>query len=84
LESLPAGEGLFDLARNTYVNYLLDAPMRAAEFAALGRLVSALPLKRATAHEDPAKLPAFVDLLLDDFQRVAAGDIEAAKPRDET
>jgi hypothetical protein len=78
LTDLHAAEGLFALAQNTYVNYLLDAPMRAAEFAALGRLTASLPLKRAVAHEDAARLPAFVDLLLDDFQRIVPDETETA------
>ena len=72
LSDVAAAEGLFALAQNTYVNYLLDAPMRTAEFAALGRLTASLPLKRAVPHDDPARLPALVDLLLDDFQQIVA------------
>jgi hypothetical protein len=78
LTDVPAVESLFVLAQNTYVNYLLDAPMRAAEFAALGRLTASLPLKRAVAHEDAARLPGFVDLLMSDFQRLVPGDVNTA------
>jgi hypothetical protein len=74
LIAMPALESFFSLARNTYVNYLLDAPMRAAEFAALGRLRSSVPMKRAVAPNDPDRLPEFLDLLVEDFERELATD----------
>jgi hypothetical protein len=79
LSDVSAAEGLFALAQNTYVNYLLDAPMRAAEFAALGRLTASLPLKGAVPHDDPARLSAFVDMLLNDFQRIVPDDADTAR-----
>jgi hypothetical protein len=67
VEPLPAQEGLMELVANTYVNYLLDAPMRAREFELLGRLVQGVPVRRVVPHQDPAGLPALCQTILDDF-----------------
>jgi hypothetical protein len=65
---LPPAGRLFALARNTYLNFLLDKAMRAREFALLGRVAAAVPLRRATPHADPDRLERLCDLLLEDFR----------------
>jgi hypothetical protein len=60
-------EGLMDLVRNTYVNYLLDRAMRAREFELLGKLVRCVPVRRVVPHKDPARLPALCQAILEDF-----------------
>lgn len=44
VRTLPAREALMELVANTYCGYLLDAPMRAHEFAFLGALADAVPV----------------------------------------
>jgi hypothetical protein len=68
VEPLPSREGLMELVANTYVNYLLDAPMRAREFELLGRLVRCVPVRRVVRPEDLARLPALCQAVLEDFQ----------------
>jgi hypothetical protein len=67
VQELPEAGRLALLAQNTYVNYLLDREMRAAEFAVLARLVATTPLRRATAHCDAARLPELCDAIVNDF-----------------
>jgi hypothetical protein len=63
--------GLFLLAANTYRNELLDKRMRQQEFDVLSRLVTHVPLRQITPHNDIAKLPELCDKLLEDFQTLA-------------
>src|SRR5262249_45837917 len=69
VEEWPAAGRLVALSQNTYVNYLLDRAMRAAEFAALGRLVAAVPMHRAVAHADPARVGELCEVIVADYQR---------------
>jgi hypothetical protein len=61
-------EGLVTLLANTYASRILDARMRAQEFAVLGRLMASVPVRRVTPHPDPARLPALCHALLGDFR----------------
>jgi hypothetical protein len=67
VEPLAPRQGLMELVGNTYVNYLLDMPMRSREFEVLGRLVRRVPLRRVVPHVDPASLPTLCELILEDF-----------------
>ncbi len=49
-------DALMALVSNTYANVLLDGAMRAAEFVALSRLVSAVPVWEIAAAHDAAAL----------------------------
>jgi hypothetical protein len=69
VEELPEAGRLVTLAQNTYVNYLLDRPMRAAEFAALGRVVAAAPMRLAVAHADPARVGELCAAIVEDVRR---------------
>ena len=70
VEELPAAGRLVTLAQNTYVNYLLDREMRAAEFEALGRLVATTPMRRAVAHADPARVGELCEAIIADCWRL--------------
>lgn len=63
IDRVAPAEGFIDIAANTYANYLLDERMRAEEFAAISRLMSAVPVIRATPSSDPARLGALVDAI---------------------
>jgi hypothetical protein len=67
VEPLSPHEGLVELVRNTYGNYLLDRAMRAREFELFAKLVRCVPVRRVVAHEDPARLPALCQAILEDF-----------------
>jgi hypothetical protein len=72
IESLPPQEALMALVTHTYMNYLLDSSQRAAEFALIGRLLHAVPVRLALPHEDPSQLDRLCDVLLDDCQTQSA------------
>jgi hypothetical protein len=71
VRGLSGKQGLVELIGNTYANYLMDTTtMRAQEFKVLSRLMHRVPMRRAVAHSDPARLPNFCQTILDDFQSV--------------
>jgi hypothetical protein len=72
VEAAGAREGLISLVANTCSNYLLDKPMRATEFQALGRLIENVPLRRVVASDDFARLPELCSLIADDCRHLAA------------
>ena len=65
IEEVGAAEALMNLVANTYVNYVLDRPMREREFDLLTRLVARVPVRRLRPCGDPS-------LLLDMCRAVAA------------
>jgi hypothetical protein len=73
VRALPGPAGLLALVEHTYVNYLLDRPMRAREFALLGRVAAGVPLRQVTPHGGADRLGALCDLLLEDFRALASG-----------
>jgi hypothetical protein len=68
IESLRGRENLLTLLANTYVGYLLDAPMRGQEFESLGRLVSRVPVRRVVAPADPAGVSRLCQHIRDDCE----------------
>lgn len=70
IEPIAGTEALIRLVANTYANYLLDNDMRAAELAVLGRLVNQVPIRLVKAPEDKSRIPAFVEAILKDFERI--------------
>jgi hypothetical protein len=73
VELLSPQECFMELVGNTYVRYWLDRAMRAREFELLGRLVRSVPVRRVVPHEDPARLPALCQVILDDFHGLLPG-----------
>jgi hypothetical protein len=73
VRALPGRAGLLALVQHTYVNYLLDSPMRAREFALLGRVAAGVALREAAPHAGAAHLGGLCDLLLEDFEGLAPG-----------
>ncbi len=68
VETLPDNRMLMTLVANTYANYLLDKPMRAAEFTSLGRLCRQIPFRKVTPHADAKFLPELCRVIVEDFQ----------------
>lgn len=77
VRAMPGPAGLLALVEHTYVNYLLDRPMRAREFDLLGRVAAAAPLREVTPREGADHLDALCDLLLGDFGSLAPGAPQA-------
>ena len=61
------GQALVALTGHTYGNRLLDAEMRASEFAALDRLVRTVPVRRVTPPESLERLTELCERMLEDF-----------------
>lgn len=72
IEPVERAEGLISLVANTYSTKLMDKQMRAREFELLTRVLRNVPLRRVTAHADPARIPELCDSILNDFHRSAA------------
>jgi hypothetical protein len=66
IEEVGAREALLNLVQNTYMNWLLDRNQRAAEFDALSRLVTQVPMRRIVPHADPGRIGELCDLILAD------------------
>jgi hypothetical protein len=71
IEDLPSmREALLELVQNTYMNWLLEQQQRAAEFDALSRLVTRVPIRRIVPHADPSRIPALCERIRIDAERV--------------
>ena len=78
IETISAREALLDLVQNTYMNWLLDRRQRAAEFDALSKLVTQVPIRRIVPHLDPGRIGALCELIVADAERVSAAFDSAA------
>lgn len=72
IEAIGARQSMMELVKNTYTNYLLDMPLRAAEFELLSRIVSRVPLRHAIPHTDPTQLRKLCDAIRNDFHSLVA------------
>ena len=70
VEKLSPREALLGLVQNTYMNWLLDRKQRAEEFDVLSRLVARVAVRRIVPHQDPARLGALCEVLLQDAGRL--------------
>ena len=78
IEAITARGALLDLVQNTYMNWLLDRRQRAAEFDALSKLVTRVPVRRIVPHLDPVRIGALCELIVADVERVSAAHDSAA------
>jgi hypothetical protein len=67
VESILGQQRLLELVGNTYGTYLLDECLRAKSFELLGMLAQSVPVRRVVPHQDPARLPALCQTIIDDF-----------------
>jgi len=72
IEEVGAREALLNLIQNTYMNWLLDRNQRAAEFDAVSRLVTQVPMRRIVPHADPGRIGELCDLILADARCLSA------------
>jgi hypothetical protein len=71
MEQVSARDAALLIVQNTYMNYLLEPEQRAAEFDAVARLVSRVPVKRLVPSSNPRRIPALCALLQADAARFA-------------
>jgi hypothetical protein len=67
VEGVRPKAGLLSLVADTFANKILDREMRAREFAVLGRLVTAVPIRRIHPHNDAARLEELCAVIREDF-----------------
>jgi len=67
---LDGPEALLKLVANTYVNYLLDAEMRRAEFDALGRMLKNVAVREAHPPAEPSRIAELCDAILLDARKL--------------
>lgn len=72
IEEVGARVALLELVQNTYMNWLLDRNQRAAEFDALSKLVTQVPVRRIVPHADPGRIGDLCDLILADVKCLSA------------
>jgi hypothetical protein len=70
IKEVAAGEALVNLVANTYVNYLLDRPMRHREFDLLSRLVVGVPVREIRPSADPTGVLAMCQAVAADARQV--------------
>ena len=61
------------------MNWLLDRRQRAAEFDALSKLVTQVPIRRIVPHLDPGRIGALCELIVADAERVSSACGSAAR-----
>jgi hypothetical protein len=71
IAEISAREAALLLVQNTYMNYLLEKEQRAAEFAAIARLLSRTAVRRLIPHSDPEKIAVMCELLQMDSANIA-------------
>jgi hypothetical protein len=67
LERIHPRSALLSLVADTYANKILDREMRASEFAVLGRLVTAIPIRQVHPHNDANRLEELCRIIREDF-----------------
>jgi hypothetical protein len=70
LEVPSAQDCLMSLVANSYATGMLDAEMRAQEFALLGRLLASVPVARIRPHQEPAEISRLCDAIRDGYQNL--------------
>ena len=61
-------ESLLRLLCNTYMNHLLDGPMRSIEFATLSRLLQSVPVRLVRPHKDVSRISQMCRVICADFE----------------
>ncbi|HXN21357.1 MAG TPA: serine/threonine protein kinase [Candidatus Dormibacteraeota bacterium] len=68
VETIPDRAALMALVVNSYATNILDPEMRAQEFKVLGRLVSSVPVRHVSPHQDPARIEELCQVIREDFE----------------
>ena len=72
VEPVPRGAALMELVAYSYASSILSPEQRAAEFAALGKLLATVPVRHVHRAEGLDALPGICAAILDDFEALAA------------
>jgi hypothetical protein len=75
VEAMRPQSALLALVADTYANKIIDREMRAHEFAVLGRLVTAVPVRRVHAHEDPVRLKELCKVIRQNLDALRAREM---------
>jgi hypothetical protein len=73
IEELAPRTALIGLIGNTCATDIIDSELRAKEFGVLGCLVNGIPVRRVRPHQDPSRLGALCDLILQDVLQSPSG-----------
>jgi hypothetical protein len=73
IEELTGHKALATLAANTYVNYLLDPPMRSLEFDVLSRVLNAVPARRLSIKNNQLSPFDICKVIAADARQVGVG-----------
>lgn len=73
IEGLDPQAALIGLVGNTCATDIIDAELRAKEFGVLGRLVAGTPVRRVRPHQDPSRLDALCDVILQNVLQSPSG-----------
>lgn len=79
IEGVGLQEGLMSLIAHTSANYLLDKPMRAAEFEVLGRLAESIPMRQVYAGVEFADLPVLCEIIAADCRTLSVSTVPIRK-----
>ena len=67
VEKVRPQAGLLSLVADTFANKILDRERRAREFAVLGQLVTAVPIRRIYPHHDATRLKDLCRVIREDY-----------------
>ena len=70
VDPVRSADALISLVANTWTTRVLDSGMRALEFELLGRVATAVPVRRVRPHADPARLSRLCDAVVEDLRAV--------------
>lgn len=73
IHSIPAPQAVPLLMLNTYLHYLIDTPIRMADFFTLGHLAAFAPVRMLDSCNDLSQLPLVYQAILDDLNSHAEG-----------
>jgi hypothetical protein len=71
IEALDKQAGLIKLVTNTYIRYVLDNAMRAADFKLLADIADRLPLQQITSPQNLDQLPRLCEAILKDLNQMS-------------
>lgn len=80
LETPTAQESFLALVANSYATGMLDKDMRAQEFALLGRLLAAVPVRRVWPHEESAEIDRLCEVIREGYRALKNQPLPSTPP----
>jgi hypothetical protein len=81
IEKVVSSEAFMSLVANTYLNYLLDRDMRAREFDALSRVLTAVSVRRSRPAADSRAISDLCETIAADVTRLAPAEASLGAAR---